>query len=251
MIDIHSHVLYGIDDGCIDYQVSLELIKQAEAEGINKIILTPHYLKGSMYNLESDELKVRFDHFKKHLRSDGVNIEVYCGNELFIHYQLDELLTDHKVMTLADSNYILVEFAFFDYPNENDEILYNLTLAGYKIIIAHPERYKYVKKDPNFCLRWLDKGYLLQVNQQSILSSVNNLAMRMIKNGFVSFVASDAHNYQRPLSLKRALSLVENVIGEKEAEKLFITNPQKVIDDELIINDSYTPIKKGIFERLL
>lgn len=243
MIDIHNHLLYGCDDGTKNFEESLQLLKDAAREGVSKVIITTHYICNSKFCIEKEELEERFLRFVSKCKENGITMNFYLGNELMIDKYLSILLEDGKISTLAGSKYILVEFPFEIYSEDFDEILYDLRCLGYRIIIAHPERYKYVQNNPNFCLRWLNEGDLLQCNQAS-LDEFHGIVNKMIEHNFVSFIASDAHNRERPLSLKKAYNQIKQKFGEKIAKDLFENNAQSVIENGDISNTSFKPFKK-------
>ena len=239
MIDIHNHLIPAVDDGCQTVHDSLSLLKEAEKENITDIIITPHYMHNGLYHCFKQEIVRQLDALKK--AYDG-SIRLHPGNELYIHPELPGLLEQDKVCTLADSDYILVEFPFEQYRERYDEILYELSLDQ-RVIIAHPERYTYVQKDPNFCLRWLKEGYLLQCNQSSLFNRKTKKTLEiMLKHHFVSFIASDAHHKERPLTLQDAYNRVSILLGKEEADQLFTYNSKKVIENKMITAD-YQPIR--------
>ena len=240
MIDIHSHLIPEVDDGSQSLEESLSLLKQAEQDGITELITTPHFMKNGEFRIKASELVQRLSELKQAYTG---SIKLHLGNELYIHPDLPELLEKGEVLTLAESDYILVKFPFQNYKDEYDEILYELSLK-YRIVIAHPERYSYVQEDPNFCLRWLNEGYYLQANQNSLFKKeTNKTLIPMIENGFVSFMASDAHNEHRLCVLSEARKLLEEEFGERFAVQLTQENPEKILMNEPIVQE-YREIKK-------
>ena len=240
MIDIHGHLIPGVDDGSQSLEESLSLLKQAERDGITELITTPHFMKNGEFRMKAPELVQRFNELKQAYTGP---IKLHLGNELYIHPDLPELLEKDEVLTLAESETILVEFPFQDYKDEYDEILYELSLK-YRIIIAHPERYSYVQEDPNLCLRWLNEGYYLQANQNSLFKKqTKKVLIPMIEHGFVSFVASDAHNEHRPCVLSEAREFLAEEFGEQFAVQLIEKNPEKILKNEPNVQE-YREIKK-------
>ncbi|MBS5002451.1 tyrosine-protein phosphatase [Holdemania filiformis] len=240
MIDIHGHLIPGVDDGSQSLEESLSLLKQAERDGITELITTPHFMKNGEFRMKAPELVQRFNELKQAYTGP---IKLHLGNELYIHPDLPELLEKDEVLTLAESETILVEFPFQDYKDEYDEILYELSLK-YRIIIAHPERYSYVQEDPNLCLRWLNEGYYLQANQNSLFKKeTKKVLVPMIEHGYVSFIASDVHNEHRPCVLSEAREFLAEELGEQFAVQLTKENPEKILKNEPIVQ-KYREIKK-------
>lgn len=232
MVDIHNHIIPNIDDGSDSLELSRHLLEDAVEEGITDVLITPHFMKHGPYNIRKKELVPLFESFKE--SNADLNINLYLGNELYIDRELDELLANDEICTMNNSGYVLVEFPFDRYKREFDEYLYNISLS-YQIIIAHPERYRYVQKDHSFVDRWIKEGYYLQSNQNSFFDrETRGTVFSLIEKGKLAFVASDCHNEYRPLSLIEAHDLITKKFSEATADLLLEINPMRVINDEPI-----------------
>lgn len=243
MIDIHNHIIPNIDDGSDSFELSRALLKDALKEGITDVLITPHFMKHGPYNVRKDELVPLFKQCKE-MYSD-ININLYLGNELYIDRELDELLLKNEVCTMNDSDYVLIEFPFDRYKDDYDEYLYNVSL-NYKIIIAHPERYDYVQKDPDFVRRWINEGYYLQSNQDSLnYRETRRVIYQLIEKGRLSFIASDCHNMYRPLSLIDAYNTISKKFNLETAELLMDINPMRVIKNQEV--EKVPKVKKRLF----
>jgi len=234
MIDIHNHLIPNIDDGSDSLELSRQLLKDAIEERISDVCITPHFMKGGPYKVRKTELLELFEEFKNSV--SDLNVKLYLGNELYIDRELDELLADDEVCTMNGTDYVLVEFPFEEYKRDFDEYLYNISL-NYRIIIAHPERYHYVRKNHDFVDRWLKEGYLLQSNATFPYSKdTKKVVFDLIEKGKLSLIASDAHNEYRPLSMIEAYDLISRKFSEETAKLLMDTNPMKILQNE--------PVKK-------
>lgn len=246
MIDIHSHLLVGVDDGCDTLAKSRELLIEAINEGISDVCLTPHFSRVDEYMCKVDVLKRRFEQLKEYCVDLKVNL--YLGNELMIENDLDELLLANQVLSLNNSKYVLVEFPFDGYKSEYDEYLMNIALSGYKIIIAHPDRYPYSIDNPEKYIerKWINNGYYIQCNQNSLNDSKRRkLVFDLIENKQVHFICSDAHNKQRPLSLKNAYDVIAKKFNKEVSDILFERNARHVLNNENI--ESIPSVKRRLF----
>ena len=243
MIDIHNHIIPNIDDGSDSLELSRELLNGAIDEGITDICITPHFMKHGPYKVRKKELLDLFEQFKEDV--SDLNVNLYLGNELYIDRELDELLAEDEVCTMNGSDYVLIEFPFEEYKRDFDEYLYNVSLS-YKIIIAHPERYKYVREKPDFVDRWLREGYFLQSNSTFMLSrDSKKTVFDLIEKGKLSFIASDCHDKHRPLRLQSAYDLIKRKFSQETAELLMEINPGRVIENKEIL--SAPKVKKHLF----
>ena len=229
MICIHNHLLPGVDDGVRTFEEARELLYEGYRDGITKAILTPHFVNRTAgYDSSVENNQATFNKLKEYV--SDIPIELYLGNELFVDPKLDEMLLNKEVLSLADSKYVLVEFPMRNYKDDYDEILYNIRISGYQIIIAHPERYLFVQNDYRFVDRWLKEGYLLQSNANSLNKNITKkIITKLLDKDELSFIATDSHNKERPFKLGDAYKFVERRYGKERAEDLFVNNPQKIL----------------------
>ena len=227
MIDIHTHVLPFVDDGSIDNNLSLDMLKECVNQGVTDIILTPHYRK--IYKLPPNILKSEFEKFKIIVKNENLPINLYLGQEIFIERDYKQIFADKKVLTMNDSNFALIEF---DYENDVDmpDIIYELKMLGYTPIVAHYERY--LMSDYETALEIKSLGGLIQINAESIVGKTKRyyagLIKKLFKNNLVDFVSSDVH-FNRVNHLLNAKQFVQKKFGEETANKVFIENAKMII----------------------
>ena len=238
MIDIHCHILHGVDDGALTLQDSLKLIKHEIDNGVNSIIMTPHFNKNGE---ENDMYKViyNFEELKEIIMLEKLNVKLYLGNEIFLKSDFYDVLEKNNFQTLAGSNYILVEFYELSSLKNVAEMCYAAVYLGYIPIIAHAERYYRLFDSLKMIEYVLNEGALLQINASSITNKKikyhYKLAHLLIKHKYVSFVASDIHNINLEQScLIDAYKIIKRKCGICYADKIFYENQLKIINNELI-----------------
>lgn len=227
MIDSHCHMLPGVDDGAKDEAMALAMIEKSANDGVTHIILTPHFRKFD----EGKRLKqiAVFENLKLSVKQKGIPIELYLGKEV---YYKDNLLEQTKNLAIDSSPYVLIEFSTTREQNI-EEIIFNLKVSKLKPIVAHVERYPYLKKEDYHQIRLT--GGLLQVNAGAIKGfegfGKRRLVKFLLKNQLVDIVASDAHNLtNRKPNLKNAYKTVSKKYGKAYADLIFFENPKKIID---------------------
>jgi hypothetical protein len=197
MIDIHAHILPGVDDGSPSMEDSIEMARLALQSGVRAMIATPHCDLPGVHCVAARDIPLRVDLLTHALREAGLPLRIYPGMEIFGTPQTAERLKSGALCTLASSRYPLIEFPFADYGPEATDILHSVLRLGLRPIVAHPERYAYTQTQPQLLSVWVSMGCLLQINRGSLLGRfgerAETLAHRMLERGFVSFVASDAH----------------------------------------------------------
>lgn len=195
MIDIHSHILYGIDDGSKTIEESILILKKCEQEGMKKIVLTPHYMENTNYNKNNKEKIKLFNNLKEEINKQNINIDLYLGNEVYANENILELIEKEEILTINNSRYLLIEFPLLN-ENLNDiNIIYNLKLSNIIPIIAHPERYEYITIEK--IKQYINMGALIQINKDSLFGyygkKAKKIVKHLLKNKLVQFVGSDVH----------------------------------------------------------
>lgn len=224
MIDIHNHLLIGVDDGPQDEQEALDLMKQAIDNGITDIIVTPHQYSGDFRNPKSKILE-KMEGIKTLIQQHDLNINVYPGQEIRINGELvHELETDINI-PLNESQYVLVEFSFTELTNYTEKLFFDLQMKGYTPLIAHPERCRPLMKEPDKLYDLIEKGAIGQVTATSVVGALGEglqkKSLKLIEHNLVHVVASDAHHAtNRPFKLREAYQVIEEKLGTEYVERL-------------------------------
>lgn len=250
-IDIHNHILAQIDDGAKTEHETLQFLKMADENHIEKLIVTPHFKEGVFENTKEIIQKKMTDLNRMILEND-IKVQVYPGCEIFLSKKTPHFLNQKTLHTLNNSSYILVEthrLNDFWLLNLKEE-LYNLSVDGYKIILAHPERYEITHKNPNLIYELVNEGHYMQVNVNSLSTQHPNykIVKKLLDHRLVHFIATDAHDLKhRPLKFEAGYDFIKKQYDQKYADDLFYNNPLRVIsNDEIKMND-YRKIKTKKF----
>jgi protein-tyrosine phosphatase len=236
MIDIHLHVLPGIDDGADDLATAAAMCRMAAADGCEALVLTPHQRTESWDNTD----RPRLDALRSAVEAEtGGSPRLYAGAEIRIDAEiLAELdgLPASGLVSLADSRYLLLEFARWGMPPDPLELTHELRVAGWVPVYAHPEHIPFLADDLDLMARLSGLGALFQVTADSLTGDHGRLtrdrATRMVDAGLIHFVASDAHGTQhRPPGLSRVREVIARRWGEDTAFALTEGNPRAVVED--------------------
>ena len=207
MIDMHCHILYGVDDGSKNLDMSLAMLKKEKDSGVSLVYLTPHQGKD---NLTGPMLKERYQSFLSEVREKGIDMDIRLGAEIYYYRGLKKDLRSGKALTMDGTKYVLVEFSTRTETNI-PEIVYELSVSGYIPIIAHIERYPYLKKQDYFDIK--EAGGLIQINSAAFHHLWNRRLIKfLLKNDLVDYVATDAHNN---LMRKVDFSFVHSYVKKK------------------------------------
>ena len=237
MIDIHAHILPGLDDGARDLESALLMAEMAAESGVTALVATPHSnLPGCRANYWDDELRSEIAGFQQALREAEIAVTILPGMEIFGTPDVPELLRMGRLTTLAGSRYPLIEFPFRDYEMQATQVLEEVVAMGYRPVVAHPERYRYVQKYPPLLNRWVEMGCLLQVNKGSLMGRFGRaeemLSLSLLDRGFAAFVASDAHSPAvRTTWMMDVRDFISEEYSEPLAQLLLEDNPKKLLED--------------------
>lgn len=237
MIDIHSHVLFDMDDGAETLATSIELCRDSYMNGCDSLVLTPHFFEYSYLEDFIEERDMRITLLREALEKENIPLEVLPGAELFLSDRvfgadnLDEL-------TINGTKYMLCEMSLNPFDTKNVTRWFDeLIDRSYTPILAHPERYYEFHQNYDLIDEILDRGVIFQVNLDSLIgengSLAQGMAIDMVRRGIAQIIASDAHDLDyRHTRLIEKLNVLPNEITEALVEKCLIENPQKIINNE-------------------
>lgn len=237
MVDLHSHVLPGIDDGAPDMNVAKSMARRAAADGCAVLVATPHVHHATWPNTDRRRLEKLWR--KVRLSVDGV-IDIRLGSEIAINSEsVEELydLPESDLLTLADSRYVLIELNWQGLGPDILDVVHELVVHDMKPVIAHPERVGWLTGIPHMMEDLVDRGALLQLTAASVTGDLGKRLQSycddLLSAGLAHFVASDAHDLSgRPPGLTEAYRHVATNHSPGLARRVFVNNPQAVIDDQ-------------------
>ena len=247
MIDLHTHILPGLDDGSPDLETSVLMAAVAAESGVTHLVATPHSnQRGAFENYASPALQVRFDCLGTAVHEAGIPLELSLGMEIFGTGDVLQLLHDGRLLTLGGGRYLLIEFGFHEDPLRIERLLDALLADGYWPVVAHPERYYGLQRMPNYLFDWANRGIVLQVNKGSLFGRFGRgaqaLAAAMLERGLVGCVASDAHGPDvRTPDLAGAWDYLAERCSEELARCLLEDNPGRILRSEPLPEGRFRP----------
>lgn len=231
MKDLHSHICFGIDDGCKTIDQSIFLLKKMAANGFTDIFLTPHYIEDTNSVAPNRVKRKIIATLREVCEEEGININLYEGNEVYLTDNVVEYIENDEIMTLNGTKYVLMEFSMhLDNPNIRT-ILHNVMSCGYIPIIAHPERYTYMTLDRLQDLQ--DMGILFQGNYLSLFDKYGKLPRKnlekYLKAGLITFLGSDIHHDEELHMDKVYKKLKKYVKSDQKVYDLMEGNIDKIL----------------------
>lgn len=234
LIDIHCHIIPGVDDGAESLEDAVRMLRMEYAQGVRKIIATPHYRK-QYFETPAEIIKRQFGLLKRAAVAAEIDIELYLGCEFHVNMDMMEILKERETSTLAGSRYVLSEFSGNSELSFIRERIYSLLSGGYRPVVAHVERYRAARDNISLIEEIKEMGALIQVNADNILGKegfgTGRFCRKLLKEGLADFVASDCHGSERRITrLGEAFDYVRRKYGSSCAGRLFIENPQRIIN---------------------
>src|SRR5690625_504577 len=247
MIDIHSHILPGVDDGAKDEQASIDMAKAAVNEGITHIVASPHHKNGVFDNYR-DEIEIQINVLNDLYKMHDIDLTVIPGQEVRIYGEVVEDFKHGELQTVNDSKYMLIEFPSASVPRYAEQLFYDMQMEGIQPIIVHPERNQELLKNHDKMYSFIKAGVLSQVTAASVLGKfgkdIQEFSEQLIEANLTHFIASDAHNTtSRGFYLREAYEYVQEEI-DQEAAFMFHENSQLILQDQNVYRQEPQRIRK-------
>lgn len=235
-IDLHSHILAGLDDGARDMEESLAMARIAVESGVRVIAATPHTPEERFLENAAATVEAKTRELQYMLRQEGVPLRVFSGMEVFVTEDTPRYLKRGWQLPLAGTRYVLSEFRFSEDPDFISYMFREIRRAGFVPVAAHPERYYCVQDEPRLVAEWRREGVPIQLDKSSLLGGFGEsdklAAEWLLQNGAADLVASDAHSpHRRTTALAEAAEAVAALTSPQTAEDLFFKTPCRILCD--------------------
>ncbi len=242
MIDLHAHILPGIDDGPQSLEDSLEMARLAVADGITTLLATPHLFRRKSVDLEAlntpDAIRQAVERFNQQLAEEDIDLTVLAGCEVPLFPEIIKFIDEGRILTLNDrQRYICLEMPDTVIPPATEDIIFQLSSRGLTPIITHPERNLVFYDMPDKFRRLMSLGCLAQITARSLTRGfgwgVARFTKKLVREGLVQIMATDAHSVaHRPPVMSMALKKLSKIVGENQAWDMVATIPERIIRGE-------------------
>ena len=255
MIDIHSHILPNIDDGSRSIEETFNLIKEAKNVGFDAIVSTSHYMEG-YYETNVPEREVWVNAIYENLQAKNIDVNLYLGNEIYMTENIIKLLEERKASTINDTSYVLFELPLNIEPMNLYDVIYEMQQYKLVPILAHPERYTFVQKEPELVYDLVEKGLLMQANYGSIIGQYGKKAEMIVRKFFegnlIHLLGSDVHRQNTIYpKIPQALSEINALVGGEKLEELTTINPGLVLQNKRIDIENPHMVTLSVKEKII
>ena len=255
MIDTHLHILPGVDDGPATMQETLLLAQQLVQEGVYAAIATPHS-NDEYPRYPTAEIVARVQEVQQALMHNNIPLRLFAGHEVLIRPGLVDDVQAGRVATLNGGRYLLLELWNTLWLPETERVIFELRSLGIVPIIAHPERYSTIQRDPSRLAALQQQGVLAQLTAGSILgvhgNTIRRTAETLLKRGLIQIIASDAHGmHKRPPAIHQSLQCVEKLLGHEHVQYMTEVVPNAIVNNDVCVGHEYPIVaesKKSVIE---
>ena len=248
MIDLHCHILHGIDDGPKTMDESLDMARLAVSEGITHILATPHYKNGLWDNEKTDIVRL-VSQLQEKLNTENIPLTIFPGQEVRINGELISQIEQNNIQFIDEQEqYVLIEFPTMSIPHYSERLFYELSNKGITPVIVHPERNRAIFKNPQLLKQFIQKGALSQLTAGSYVGGfgkdIQKFSTQLIEANLVHFLASDAHNTtQRPFLLNQAVEKLTKEFGQAKTTE-FDQVTRDLLNGDVIVTPDPLSVKK-------
>jgi protein-tyrosine phosphatase len=253
MIDIHCHILPGLDDGAVDMEEAVAMCRIAAADGIRTVVATPHCQNGLYDNSEKTIIPV-WEELQAQVKAAGIDLELVPGADIHFHPEMISFLKQNPRLLLG-GRYFLLELPAKSVPAHVRDFIFDSLLAGLVPVVTHPERNTVIQNQPRLLEEWIEAGALGQVTAMSLTgdfgSQVRDCALTLVRAGLVQVIASDAHSpRRRPPVLSRSREVLVDLLTSDQIEALVRETPQKLLQGQPVERvRPEQPARRSVFGR--
>ena len=235
MIDLHCHILPGVDDGPKNLDESLEMVRIFIKAGYRQLVATPHQVPGTTWMLSIEKIRNKLAELNNAIKTEGLELDVLPGMEIAFDPLIPGLLAKGQLLTLGETSYVLIETPFQQFPLGWEQVIFEMLSKGYFILMAHPERCAQLAASPQMVNGLIASGVHLQVNWDSFLGYHGRSALRMADyladSRYIHCLATDSHNPQErhAAHVKHAATKIQKLVGSENLQRIASENPQRIL----------------------
>ena len=255
MIDLHCHILPGIDDGPKTLDESLEMARIFEQAGYSHVVATPHAVPGTTWMPKPGEIRNRLTVLNEAIAKEGIKLKVLPGMEIALDPHISDLLDQGQVLTIAGTSYVLIEPPFQRLPLGWEQAFFNVLSKGLRILLAHPERCAQLAAKPELCDKLIESGIYFQINWDSFLGhhgrTTQKMAIYLATRGYIHCLATDSHDSasRNAIQVQRTAETIEELMGPSNLHLISKENPVRVMRNEALMSMERQEIKATVTKR--